>query len=572
MQLARLSLSLILLAQAGSCLSIKPDQIKSIPFLEPIYKRSSSQNALHSFSMFCRAHLLYTPLSSQEYPRLLTELFNMEISEVRLRVGVFDKESLVSVLVNILTRHSKNLTLNTVAVISEDLTELYKQVAVHQILREEIDRFDFSVFNWEAAYDIFIAGLKTRQDMIPFSKTDFLNKIDSLIEAMDKSNIDSLIQFREFRKNGLNEIKNLLASALNSIEWKQTHPTHLQVSAYDGFFADILETLILMFRSRGINWIDLVYEICADSLTHINETNSRAIAHEIIDVALKRIWIHRDADVLRVGKQILALALLPNEYSKPSKSYKKFIQRKYSYERLKIRQSLSWDGYPAMLKYYAYDILHTSLYLPFELITTDDLEFLFTNFQDLVCEQSLIGIRLFDKWRAILLKSGNRLDKFYSLFNGLYDALLHGANYMKSSYDSRQTFDNSSALLNSYLDKLITWEKKTVAILLRWEPDSKYFSVNIHNNYFFYKLVTLMSNPSAFAQTGFSFQEFKSNDDDLIHELTTLPENALLMDFVRQSVADGPFNYSLFSKLTISHDILARYMKAKAIQEAIFSI
>ena len=58
-----------------------------------------------------------------------------------------------------------------------------------------------------------------------------------------------------------------------------------------------------------------------------------------------------------------------------------------------------------------------------------------------------------------------------------------GADYLKSSYEWHHTAEDATIMLNSYLDELLNWKKKSLSMLYSWEPDSKHFSVNIQNNY-----------------------------------------------------------------------------------------
>jgi len=272
------------------------------------------------------------------------------------------------------------------------------------------------------------------------------------------------------------------------------------------------------------------------------------------------IGLFADANLVsswRVGKQLLVSLLVSKIFDPPTPEYRRFLLTKYSIEGLK--KEFSRFDYPFMLHCYHLDLLNAFADSETEIFEPTDLKFLFSNFISLTKKYNQNRLRLFHSLRGLLVKSGADLDAFYSLFNSLYNTVLHATEI----HDFEPVNLDPVVIFDKYLDSSLQHLNSFKVYFYSGQPDSKFFATDILSRYFFFKFVNLIYNLEQFSSLGVRFDPFVYSNDVLLHKYTLKPENKDFIDYLRTAVLKETFNYKVFSDKEISRQVIKGFLEQK---------
>ena len=261
------------------------------------------------------------------------------------------------------------------------------------------------------------------------------------------------------------------------------------------------------------------------------------------------------------GKQVF-LYFFSKEFGQPlPEEYKNFLVTKYKQENLKFSVENAKKYYPELIRLYTLDVLDASLGIEENFISTEDMRFIFINFHFFAPNFNPHLVPYMRSMTALFTHNKHFLTSFYELFNGLYDTVLLSGPYLVNRYQI-EAWTQPGYLFNFLLDKLLNWETSMVSYIWQWQPNSKHFKVQIKTNYFFYKLVNLVTFYDQLKDKSFSFMKFEPKNDMLIHKFTLEPQYKQLLIKLKQNLfINTGFNYQRFSNTIIDKAQLLAYDK-----------
>jgi hypothetical protein len=280
---------------------------------------------------------------------------------------------------------------------------------------------------------------------------------------------------------------------------------------------------------------------------------------------LKIFTTTSDVNELRKGKEIFVSAFSDfKSYEAPNEYYLNFIRRKYTMEGLKFSLSGASPSYAQMLRIYAIDVVHTSLFMDRELIRKDDLVTIFTKFVEYTKGFDQSEQMMFRKLRMMILNSGSHLAKYEFLFESLYSSFLHCVQYYTNEWViSYPNSKETGKLYNSYVDYMLAWSNRYIVNKVwRWEPNSSDFRINIMENYVFFKIINLVFNMKGLDQVPLKFEAFIYQNHHLIHDYLLEEEPRRLVNFIRNNYFPNKgFNYKNFVNLELGPQFAGRYVQ-----------
>jgi len=298
---------------------------------------------------------------------------------------------------------------------------------------------------------------------------------------------------------------------------------------------------------------------------------------EFLDIMVRKILKafanSSRVDHMRLGKEIF-VSYFTNikQYSAPTKDFTAFIVRKYRKSGLRFNMANLKAEYDRMVRIYAIDVVHTSMFLDYELLEPADIKSLLLGFAKLAENYSPQEQVLFMRLRAMINQAGPIINQLPLLFESLYDSLLHASQYYTHGYKGEYTNpDDFAALYDDYLDYMWNW-KSTILVgrFWSWEPDPKYFPINILENYVFFKLINLTSNAASLANVSIKFTNFAYQNNYWIHKYTTEPRPRRLLNFLRnRHFPNGSFNYQHLRGLDLGYRTIAEFARYAAHADSI---
>lgn len=266
----------------------------------------------------------------------------------------------------------------------------------------------------------------------------------------------------------------------------------------------------------------------------------------------------RSLEDLNIGKVIFLFYFNEFNFGRViSDEYKDFITLKYRRERLKFSVDDVKNGYPELLRIYTLDVLDTSLSIKENFIRPADYEFIFKNFRYFAKPMDPHLMPYIQSIKRLFTENGHLLGDFYELFNGLYDTMLLSGPYLVGGFWP-QDWSRTGLLFDDFLNRLLKWEKSKIWSWWEWQPDAKHFMVNIKTNYFFYKIVNLLTNIDQLKDQGIKFENFEPSDDYLIHRFTLVPEYRRLVFKLKGKLWKG-FRYHSFANQYYYPETLKAY-------------
>jgi len=237
---------------------------------------------------------------------------------------------------------------------------------------------------------------------------------------------------------------------------------------------------------------------------------------------------------IKQGKELFVNFLTDIEtYDEPTEAYKKFIIKRYKRDKLRSDLRNMNKNYDRMLRILAIDVIHTSLFLDFELIDRFQLIQMFKNLDSYLKDYDPREQQIFVSLRKMILDSSDALEMLPSMFQSLYDSFLHASQYYTHGYQGLfSDSDNFAILYESYIDYMWDWENSIIGRVFNWQPDSEHFPINIKENYVFYKMMNLVNNLDHFADMPILLKEFKYQDHYWIHQFFNFPAPRMIMNYM----------------------------------------
>lgn len=506
--------------------------------------------------------------TKEHFAKMIAEITHLTPQDFPVELQKIDNDSLTQVFFNILMVFKHKLE-GDFAQIGKPVEKVLRDYLIKTMIHDESFEIGSEVDIPDSVLDAAIKKLAETeqylsQDMEGLKKKikEGLKKLKTSYFKEHKPKIDDYLEYQTYKYKTLQDLLTQLTNQISE------NPSKLQTQEHQEAASKLLELVkALIILHKDVQ--QSPYQVVRDygvtlirAIGGVNQLHTNELLAKVIDEVLKIFTQTNNVEAIRLGKEFFLACFLPLDYEEPTVPYQRFILRKYRIEGLKVALHFNNYQYPKMLKFYTIDIINTSLYMRTELLDMEDLTYIFKNFRQFAYDYSEDGMQLIRKWRQMFLSAGDELVTYYSLFNGLYDALLHAAQYQTSGFMFNHPDINTYGMLfDTYLDAIYKWENSVKSKLIGWQPDAKHFSININNNYFFYKFINMKINMDNLMDQGVKFEKFKYTDDSLIHAYTLQRENKEIIDYLRRKAFTGPFNYASFAGAQIDGYHLKTFAK-----------
>lgn len=544
--------------------------------LQPLIHLESNEDVEQAYRSKLRKYYRYELRSTGEPHLILAEIAQLTSTDIYTGFRKDDQSYLNGVVKNVFVRNKFNLSdLKAIRSGFEELTIDYSS----RILQITLDKSDLkhddsqdelrgaiTDESIQEVFDEFVAeqnlslAKEQKEQVVTAAQTAFKT---ALLEASSIS--FSILNFKIKSKDFALKTTKKLIDFVFALKGEQSPTTNefmahkiTQLAKFVALVSPEEENMaFIQSIGRALTQDHLAWQVV-----------NRGFIDKLIRNVLKTISESPRTDHIRIGKEIFVSYFAKlSDYPEPTEQYKKFIVRKYRRLGLKFTMKNLKAEYDRMLRIYAIDVVHTSMFLDYEMLEADDIKRLFTDFPQLAEDYSISEQVLFVKLRTMLLQAGDSLNKLPSLFESLYDSLLHCSQYYTHGYRGEISDPKQYALLyDDYLNWMHKWKDSTLLNLVwSWEPNPQYFPINILENYAFFKLINLATNTQQLAATGTAFRAFKYQNNYWIHKYSTETVPRRLLNYIRNRfVTNSSFNYQHLSGLDLDRTKvagLAKYLK-----------
>lgn len=554
-------------------------KIDYISFLEEFLHRTVEDCDKYYRNYF--DHYLNVDVKTRgSFAKMVQHLFTFKPEDFKTKVlHDTSRNSIINAVMNMLEKHKLQLC-DDLQAANESFREIIRDYFIIEMLQKsktKPESIDISALT-EAVTKIASKDRNAFKN-IPSGSETIVKHLQIITENESGSISRRIGSWLEFKAMPNASIEHLLTQLIKQIKANPQKAEEIKAVEAITTIIELLRTLVYIHSGELTDKYQFVYkfgEMIIDGATQ--KDLAKSFLGKLMDKVMQLFAEANKASSWKLGKKLLVKFFLPEFFKKPTPEYRKFLLKKYTLEGMK--RDLITTGYPFMLKCYHLDLLNTFTNSEKEnekeIFEPEDLKFLFSKFSMLADKYSQIHIELFDNLRELFfkptddlfLKSTDDLDTFYSLFNSLYDTVLHAVQTYNYDTFSRYEYKNTPEIIfNNYLDQSLRHLSSLKSYLFTNQPDPKYFASDIKNRYFFYKFINLIRNLKSFGKYGIRFLKFDYSNDVLIHKYTLKPESKAFIDFLRSAAIKETFNYKVFSEKEISPDVIKGYLEQQLILE-----
>lgn len=530
------ALFFILLAQTARCGKNLLEFTSPVPFLFQLVKEISVDKIVQHYEVEMKTLFNYRMESANSILGLLNEVIALNPLKVQAAASGFNLDRLHDETVSYLSLNRGVLGDHT-----PQWKEYLQKVWLAAVAKSELAAFDpKDILNSDqikAAFDAYLA-LRQYEFAKPQDKQDYIDNLVATRNSFFDNRLQHYNQFLEFHAKPYELINNILlklAVYYTDVDAEIPELTTFKVGQLAEFLVPNL----------GFKHLESLAKALITNMrrgTPKDPQVTTSIVAQILQIFGKATSL---AD-RNIGKVIFLFYFNEFNFGRvTSDEYKEFILLKYRRERLKFAVKDVKNGYPELLRLYTLDVLDTSLSIHEDFIRQADYDFIFKNFLYFAQPMDSHLMPYLQDTKKLFVKNGHLLMDFYELFNGLYDTMLLSGPYLVGGFWP-QDWSKAGLLFDDFLNRLLKWEKSKIWSWWEWQPDAKHFMVNIKTNYFFYKLVNLLTNMDQLSTQGIKFELFENGDDHLIHKFTLVPEYRRLLFKLKAKLWKG-FKYQSFA-------------------------
>jgi hypothetical protein len=510
-------------------------------------------HCLQNFNLQLKSH---TSLSD-----ILNEIYNAPPNSFKVKLESSSDHHIINALVNImvLVQHDMSGGIDRLRRLVESVV---KDFLILELIYENKETSTITDSVIEAAVQNFFKHLKDMQISVNLIKDGILKTLFDVRNKYTSYYSSRISSLKKFRETGKSEIQQLLFQLTKNIKGNLQK---IQPSEEDEVSTKLIDLLLFSMNNNNNNnkfkSLDDSFALARDygilllwkPLGTI-ESIADSFVGVVLDKLMKLFVMLNDTRAIQYGKELFIQAFVPRDYSNPSQEYQQFILKKYEREGLKSFQELKFDD---AVRIYIVDLVHVSSLPTLKPLEQEHIVYIFNNFLNLAKGFNLLNMVTFKKSRSTLIYFGDQLDDYFQLFNGFYDLAIQAAALPQSVFlDANQIVQSSLFKLNEYCDQLISKGSGLKSFLLGGHYGQRTYSVNIESNYFFYKMILLLSHMSEFKNTGFKFAKFSSKNDVLVNKYCLEKTSRLLIDALIAKTGKAFSNYGDFSGLVISESDL----------------
>jgi hypothetical protein len=560
MQLSLVFYTLIIAHSIRSVDLATPYNIKTIDFLQPFLELSPKLSEKFFVSFF-ESNLNVVIKTKGSFSKMIEEVVKLRPEDFKTKsLKDSSRKSLVEAVEKVLESHKLKLGENVLAANAalRDVVRDYYIIEMLQKSHVKPKPFDLSIIG--EAIDLVESRDQFAFKNAKKDRASIIDHINSVVKFTNDPTVERIGTWLEYKAMPSTSIESVLTELITAINANPHKLDNIEADEATETIVQLLKTLTRIHDSDLNDKFHFVHKFGEMVKVDLTEkTFLQSFRAKII----RRVFIlfvnANQVSSWKLGKQLMIKILLPTSFGRATRQYRQFLLNKYTLEGMKTE--LVNQVYPLTIKLYHLDLLRTFVDSELEIFEAEDLRFLFTNFLQLADLYSLPHIEYFATLRRLLLKSGDDLEVFYSLFNTLYDTMLHAVQSYQA--DISKPIEHTrfpATLFDRYLDSSLNAPGFLLSIFSSKQPDPKYFAVDMKNRYFFCKFFNLVNNLEEFADSEIHFLKFEYSNDVLIHKYTLKTENKTLIDFLRNSFANSTFNYKVFSDKKISGKVISEYL------------
>ena len=538
--------------------------------------KSQKQEIDSAYRNLFKKHLNYNINSLESPSETLKEIHGLRANDLNTPVENLDESSLVTIVRNLLVQD-----VYEIEKLSDKMKADFSDLAKNYVIREVQDKIvailkkeeHSNQIDVKFTTEVFQKGLEefraSRPELLSAEKSQQV--LDFIVKSFNSGvqNSQSFVEgFLEFKKNAYKNrnliLNKCLDHVINNVKFSDIGITKEATMAVNKLMA------IVEFITK-ISPPEQNFEIPYSLGKKLTQTNmvfvqkNQVFARILTSKLLKLFSRTTRLDHIRQGKEIFVSYFSDYaNYHQPTHAYEEFISKRYRVSGIRFELGQITGKYERMLRLQIVDTVHASIFMKSELLSSEDLSQIFNSFEsfsdNFIIDEHVHFIAL----RQLLINSDESLNDLPNLFNSLYDAILHSTEYHTYGLHLGSFSTNKPAVIfDSYLDDIWKWKHKyKIGYVLKWEPNVEHFSVNIAENYVFFKLINLVNNYKDLKKNGVKFVDYQYRNNYWIHKYTITSEARRFLSYsITQLFPDKGFNYKMFTNAQLSKSFLADYEK-----------